>query len=352
MPVTNKPGEFGKVTNLSSSINLIPNQWGLVQKLGLFENKYGSQDSVLIPRTVEGENILVDRNWDERNPSIAGGQKDYISLPIPHYPVDDAITPRDIAGNIDFDALMRGDLTLETVEQKRAEKLERIRRAHSLTLELARMQVIKDGTVYAPNNTVAINYYTEWGIVRNTESVDLASTTVDPSADIEKAIAYLQDNLQTGAAAIDFICLCSGDFFSALIKNPFIIESYYHVRNAQQQPLLVDRLTASSPLDARYRTFDYAGVLFIEVRGSVGGIPYVEAGKAYMMPRFARGESPFETWFAPASRFRTINRAAQESYVFEYFNEKQDIIELVSETNFLNVVKRPDLIVTLENTSQ
>lgn len=352
MAITNNPNAYGKVVDLSSGINMIPNQWGLVQRLGLFTNKYGSQKTVLIPRTTEGQNLLEDRNWDERNPSIAGAQKDFLALPIPHYPVDDAITPNDIDGNIDFQAVISGGLQLESVETKRAEKMARIRRAHSLTLEMARMQVVKDGTVYSPRGTVSINYYTEFGISRQVIPVNLSSTTVAPNSAVNGAINYLQEQLQTGGIANSFIALCSTSFFNALTENPFIVERYLNLQNsAQQIPLLVDRLTAGSPLDARYRTFDFAGVLFIECPGNVAGIPYVEDNMAYMMPRFDSMESPFETWFAPANRFSTINRTASESYFFEYLNDKDDIIEIMSETNFLNVVKRPDLIITLENTT-
>lgn len=353
MAITNNPNAYGKVVDLSSSINLIPNEWGLIQRLGLFTHKYGSQKTILIPRTTEAQHLLEDRNWDERNPSIAGAQRDMLALPIPHYPVDDAITPNDVDGNIDWDAAIRGAIQLETVEQKRAEKMARIRRAHALTLEMARMQVIKDGTVYSPRGTVNVNYYTEFGIARHVQPIDLSSTTVAPNSAVNEAVNYLQEQLQTGGVASNFIALCSTSFFNALTENPFIVERYLNLQNsAQQIPLLVGSLAANrSPLDARYRTFDFAGVFFIECPGNVAGIPYIEEDMAYMMPRFDSMESPFETWFAPANRFGTVNRTAVESYFFEYLNEKDDIIEIMTETNFLNVIKRPDLIITLENTT-
>lgn len=346
MPMTFNPQDYGKVLDMTSSINLVPNTWGLINRLGLFEDKYGKTKTVMIPRTTETDNLLVDRNWDERNPSIAGGARDYITFPIPHFPVDDAITPNDIDANVDWDSLLRGGMELETIAQKRVEKQERIRKAHALTLELARMELLKDGSVYSPSGTVNINYYSAYGLTRQVIPVDLASTTVDPKVAIEGAIGYLQDALLTGDVATDFIAIASPEFFSALTSNAFINEKYFYVQNSQQQPLLVDRLTAGSPLDARYRTFSYGDVTFIEMRGSVKGVPYVEPDKAYMFPR---GTSAFETHYAPANRLSTINKTAQQSYLFEYFNRKDDIIELMSETNFLNILKRPDMVITLSN---
>lgn len=346
MPMTTHPTQFGKVVDLSSDINLIPNNWGLINRLGLFEHKYGRSKTVMIPRTTEGQHLLDDRNWDERNPSIAGAARDYLTLPIPHYPVDDAITPNDIDSNLDWASIVKGGMQLETIATKRVEKMARIRGAHSLTLEMARMQAIKDGTVFSPRGTVNVNYYTEYGVAREVISVDLDSTVLPPNDALQNASGYLQDQVQTGEIATDFVALCSPSFFAALTSNPFVTERYFYVQNSQQQPLLVGDLSAGGALDARYRSFDFAGITFIEVRGGVAGIPYIEDGDAYMFPR---GTNSFETWFAPANRLSTVNKTAADSYWFEYINEKDDLIEIMTETNFLNILKRPDLVITLRN---
>ena len=88
MAVTNNPLQFGKAIDLSTGINVIPNQWGLTQRLGLFTPVYGTQKTVMIARKTEQEHLMVDRNWDERNPAIGGVNRDYLTLAVPHYPVD------------------------------------------------------------------------------------------------------------------------------------------------------------------------------------------------------------------------------------------------------------------------
>lgn len=345
MPITNSPLQPGKVVDLSSDINIIPNEWGWVQRLGLFTPKYGRTKTVMVPRKTEDQHLMVDRNWDERNPTISGGQRDWITYAIPHYPVDDAILPNDIDGVIDFDSLIRGGMQLETVGAVRAEKMARIRRAHATVLELARLQVLKNGTVYAPNGTVTTNYYTEYNISRETFGLNLASPTIRPSVGIGEAVGYLQDTLQNGEMASAFVALCSSDFFDDLVNNAFIQESYLYFQRAQGENLLNATLNRGSRLGALSRQFEYGGVTFIEVRGGIGSTKYIEDGEAYMFPL---GTEQFETWFAPANRLSTVNKAALESYYFEYPNSKDDIIEIMSETNFLNVLKRPDLVVTLE----
>ena len=89
-------------------------------------------------------------------------------LKIPHFPLDDAITPNDIDGIVRAGSLAEF-AELETVASVRADKMIDIREAHGLTLEAARMQLITQGTAYAPRATVATNFYTEFGVTRTEE---------------------------------------------------------------------------------------------------------------------------------------------------------------------------------------
>ena len=339
------PFKLGKVADLSQEINIIPNTWGVIQTLGIFRNEPKAQKTVLIPRTTEEDAIAVDRNWDERNSAIKGGKRDVLPLVIPHYPIDDTITPNDVDGNVDWDSLMAGGNATLTVDRVRAEKMARLRRAHALTMEYARAQLLKDGSVYAPNGTVTTNFYTEFGTARETKYFNLASTTDNPISKVEVALAYIQDHLKSGDVVSDFVALCSPEFFSALISNPFVYESYQYFAQSQGPALMNGRLVAGRPWDARFRWFEYGGVKFIEVRGQINGVNYVEANKAYMLPM---GTDSFRTFFAPANRFATVNRTAQEVYYFEYANQKDDIIEIMSESNFLNALLRPDTVITLD----
>lgn len=337
------PFQLGRVTDLSAEINIIPNQWGVINSMGLFSNEYKSQKTVMIPRTTEVDIVLEDRNWDERNSVMSGGSRDVASFVIPHFPADDAITPNDVDGNVDWNSLLQGGNAVETVDAVRAKKMARMRRAHALTLERARAQLLKDGSVYAPNGTVVTNFYTEFGVSRQTINYDLASTTVNPLAHVEDTIAKIQDNIANGDIVSDIVALCSPEFFGALIQNSFVYESYQYFNQAQGPAILNGRLTA--PMDARMRWFNYGGVTFIEARGTLDGYKYVEAGKAYAFPT---GTDSFRTFYAPANRFDTVNRAALESYYFERIGEWNDKIEIMSEINFLNALLRPQVVVTLD----
>lgn len=339
------PNRLGKVTDLSEEINIIPNQWGVINSIGLFQNKPKTQKSVLIPRTIREVALLEDRNWDERNQTIKGGKRDMLPVAIPHFPVDEAITPNDLDGNIDFSSLLSGGNNVLTLDKVRAEKMEAIRQSLAITLEYSRAQMLQDCTAYAPNGTVLLDLYNEYGGTRKHVYFDLESVDKAPVDKPEEAIAHIQDNIGDGSVVEGFLALCSPEFFNALTTNDYIYESYLYF-SQQQSAILNGRLTgAVSGFDNRFRSFSYGGIDFLEVRGTVGGKRYVKEGEAYVVPT---NTNLFQTYYAPADRLSTINKPALESYYFEYLNEKDDFIEIMAESNFLNFVANPQVIVTLD----
>lgn len=349
MPLSYNPTDFNRVVDLSNTINIIPNQWGLFQQLGIFESEAKAQKTVMVPRFEWSEALIPDRNWDERNNASQGPTRDYLTVKVPHFPLDDAITPQDIDGVVAWENVFAGIQT-ETVASTRARKMQQMRMNHARTLEYARAQLITTGGVYAPNGTMrtsygsTVNFYTEFGVTRTELTMDLTNLTVDPLAEVEPIIAAVQDGLLSGDTVSSFVAVCSPEFFNALITHPFVVDAYKYYARIQGADVLTGRLTANAyGLDARFRTFDYGGILFIEYRGSFGGTPYIPAGDAYVFP--VGGSALFKTYYAPANRFSTVNTTASEAYWFEYMNEKNDIIEIMSESNFLNALLRPQALV-------
>lgn len=337
------PTNPNRVVDLSGEINIVPNQWGLYNSLGIFNPEYKSQKQILIPRTTETETVLEDKNWDERNNAIAKGERDMISLLVPHFPADESITPNDVDGAADWSSVMAGGNSVLSVEKVRMEKMERLRRAHSLTLERARAQLIREGTVYAPNGTVVTDFYDLFDITRVSEGMGLSSTTLNPMAAFSDILGLATDGVSSGDIITNWVAICSPEFFAKLAGNAFVVESFAGFNQPQSTGVLNQRLS-SGGLDARYRVLEYAGITFVEARGKIDGYSYVGEEEAYLLPM---GTDSFRTMFAPANRFSTINKSALESYYFEYQNSRDDIIEIMSETNFLNAMLRPQTVITL-----
>jgi len=335
--------EEGRVANLSEEINLVPNRWGVLQNIGLFQSEYLTQKVAYVPRTVEGDNIIIDRNWEERRNAVQEGKRDTLPIQVPHFPLDDAITPSDVDGRADWTTVTDAGVRTESVDSVRARKMARLRRAHALTLDVARFQLLRDGTVYAPSGTVDIDFYDAYGVQREEVFFDLGNANANPNQHPSKVLGLMQDALGSSQTVSRVVAVASPGFFNKLIGNPFVYEAYQYFQQPQGSELLSGRLVddQNGPL---YRRFTYGGIDFIEVRGEVGGEPLVEDDKAYAFPL---GTNTFRTYYSPAHRLTHVNTVAMESYYFEYPNEKDDIIEIMSETNFLNAALVPDAIVTL-----
>ena len=342
----------GKVVDRTESLIVIPNTVGITNALGLFTNDYRSQKNIEITRSTRKSHILEDRNWDERNQTIAGREQDSLLLKIPHFPADDSITPNDIDGIVQAGSLAEF-AELETVASVRADKMIDLREAHALTLEAARMQMITSGVVYSPRGTVVTNFYTEFGVTRTEIDVDFAGA-VDPRAILNTAKKAVRNGLRDGQAGTvrAFVCLCSDSFYMALQQNAFVTDAFKYVDQSQGTSILLGQGGAAvAGLDARFEQMTVFGITFINV--GAGGyenaagtfVPFVTEGDAYLLPVGVR--DLFKTYYAPAMRFSSVNRPSQGSYWFEYLNEKNDNIEIMTEQNFMNALLNPAAVVRL-----
>lgn len=350
MAIVINPAQPGKVVDRTDSLLRIPNTVGITNALGLFTEDPRSQKNIEIVRTTTRSHLLEDRNWDERNQTIAGRESDSLLLKIPHFPADDAITPNDLDGVLQAGSLAES-VELETVASVRAQKMFDLREAHGLTLEAARMQLITQGTVYAPRGTVVTNYYTEFGITRVEEGIDLSAST-DPRTAINNLKAAVRAGLTGGQAGQvrAFVALASDSFYNALLQNAYVTDALKYVDQGQALSILLGNGgSAVNGLDARFESVTLFGITWINA-GAAGYedaegnfVPFVPEGDAYILPVGVR--DMFKTYYAPANRFSSVNRRAAMSYWFEYLNEKDDIIEIMTEQNFLNAMLHPGAVV-------
>lgn len=325
-----------EITDLTENLLIIPNVWGLAQQLGIFTSESTSQETITLEEITKSFGIMEDIHRGARHQVSKDYSRRMHSFAIPHFTLDDAITPRDIQGKRAY-----GSEQVETLDAVRARKLERIRASHAATIETARMHTIVTGQAYAPNGTVSYDWYTEFGKTRTVVPFALATATTDVIAKIELVFAAMQDNALTGEVQGEIYAICSPEFFAALISHPMIVRAFTYYQTQPQ--ILRDRLRARG-FDARYREFVFGNITFIEYRGKdVNGNVYVPAGDAYFLPSNS-GDS-FATYFAPAGKFDMVNTLGQESYAFEYADPKGEEIILETETNFLSVLRRPQLII-------
>lgn len=341
-----------RMVDWAGAINLLPLEFGLVGKLRVFEDRFGTQKNFFVTKRTEDDvPLLVDRNWETTRPTLGREEYTGVQFPIGHYPIADSILPSDIDGLANVESLVPGT-EMESVARIRSRKIERIRNVHLQFHEFVRGYALTTGKVYAPNGTLKTSYgtevdvYQEWGITRGTAAVDL-TVGVNPLSSVNALFSELQGRARVGDALTGYVVLCGKTFFQDLITNEYISEIFAQAQLMGRQTLLVGRLGNDLGLDARYRSFEYGGVLFVEAPDVIGGRPVVEATKGVAFPL---GAKLGRLHYAPPNRFDTLNRVSQASYLWEKMGEDQDKLELTSETNVSAVLDRPDLVIDVTYT--
>ena len=344
--VTYSPVNYGRVVDMTPEIVQIPTNWGLIGELNVFRDNFGSQKTFMIPTRTEVEaGLIVDRSYEGPRNTQGRGDRGGILGKVPHFPLDDAMYPGDLDGQLAPGAILEAGTQLETVARLRVEKMEGLLRRHSMTKEWARGLALTTGDVYAPSGTLktsygpTINMYKEWGITRQVSNLNLAPTT-DPKRSVDALFAALQGAAYAGDSLDGYIVLCSPELFGTLTSHPYLRDIYTQASNfPQAESLLVGRLR--STLGLRYRQFFYGGILFVEYPGTVGGNRIIPQNQGVAFPM---NDALGFMQFAPAQRFSSINQTAQSAYYFEKMGDNDDQIEMMTESNFATILAKPYLV--------
>lgn len=342
MAITRSFGANGQfeLTDWTEELNIIPNSWGTIQALGIFQDESVAEHTVTFEKITKDGALIVDRVRGDRHNVNRDYAREVHAFAVPHFPLSDYISPNDIQGKRAYG----NPNEAETLAAVRMRKMERIMRDHAWTLEAARAQALTLGTVYAPNGTVSQNWFTEFGKTQTTVNFQFSSSTADVLGGVESVIAAIQDN--GGMVTLSGVAfLCSPTWFASLISHAQIKTAYqYYTSTGQAQPLrerLASTAAASNTL-AGHRTFEYGGAVFIEMRDAYNGVPLIPVDTAVAVPL---GTDYFRTYFSPANRFFTVNTLAEQRYFFETPSLDGTEIKIDTESNFVNALMRPELVI-------
>lgn len=334
------PNSQFSVADWTEELNVIPNQWGTIGQLGIFQEEGVAEHVVQFEEIIKDGALIVDRVRGDRSSVGKDWQRKIHSFNVPHFPDEDAIYPQDIQGKRAYGSATEA----ETLDAVRGRKLQRIAQAHAWTLEAARAQAITAGTAYAPNATVSSDYYQEFTGTSRPTAIDFlfGTSTTEMLGKIEAAIAAIQDN--SGSVNMTgVVALTSPAFFASLISHPTVKLAYqYYV--STQSPLR-DRLAdvgAVSGSLAMHRTFVYGGVTFIEMRDKYNGTALLTTNYCYFV---ATGTDFFRTYFSPANKFGLVNTVGERSYVFESTAPNGSAYVLETESNHISCLMKPLLVV-------
>ena len=303
--------------------------------MGIFSEQGVAEHVVQFDEVIKDGALIVDSVRGSRAIVGKDATRKLHSFQIPHFAQEDSILPQDIQGKRAYGSASEA----ETLDLVRARKMERIRQDLAWTLEAARAQAIVLGTVYAPSGTVSQDWYQEFTQAARPAAIDfnLGTSTVETLGKIETCIATIQDN----SGSVNFtgiIALCGPTFFAKLISHDSVKQAYKYYSSTQEIVRTAGRPNAS----AYHREFTYGSVRFIEMRDSYNGTALIPTGDCYFLPT---GTDYFRTYFSPANRFGLVNTVGEQVYMFESMAPNGTAFTLESESNFVNAMLKPLLVV-------
>ena len=322
-----------KVVDRTQGLLVVPNQYGKIQQMGLFSTEGIVTDTVTFEESNSTIALVDDRMRGDRGQVGKDEVRKLRSYTVAHFPYDDAIFPKDIKGKSAYGS----DGVHERVDAVMMRRSERIRKSLAQTLEFARVRTLVTGDVYSPRGTIQGNFYNDFGITREEVAFDLSNNATEVLLKQEGVIAHIQDNAFTGDVINEVVALCSPEFMNALLTQAGVKEAYKFYTSTQE-PLR--NRQGGMGLD---REFVHGNVRYIEYRAQVNGVPFIPAGEAYFLPMGTT--DTFITYFAPAERFDMIDALGEEAYLFTKYDDVSQQIKLMAESNFLNVIRRPQLVV-------
>ena len=325
------------MTDLTPQLNLITPTWSLLGDMGLYRESGITQDNLTVEVVNDTIQLVGDVRRGTRHTVNSDDTRKIIALQVPHFVLDDAIFASELAGRRAY-----GSDAVSTEVEVKMRKLESMMRKWDATHEAARVWTITQGAAYAPNGTVAIDFYSEFGVTKKSVDFVLGTGTTDLTAKNEEVIAHIQDNVNDGGVVSNIKVIASPEWFSKYISHATVKEAYKYY-SSTQEPLRT-RLG-----QGRYRTFIHAGLEIIEYRGSFNGTKLVPAGKAYAFPEGV--DDMFEFYSAPAQTFDLVNTIGEKAYMWEQRSQRNDQVILESESNFLALCRRPQAVVELTSSN-
>ena len=294
-------GDAFSTVELTKAINVIPNKYGLVNKLNIF--------------------------------------KEYLSFAdIDYIYADLAFLAADLQNVRKFDT----ESDLESVQSAVQDSLEQMRAKHEITLEYMRSQALQ-GIVKDGDGTTLVNFFTAFGISQKSVAIKTSDANTNVDEKLRDIKRYLAKNLK-GETMTGVLCLCSGNYFESIIHHKSIKDAYhaYQGITPYREDLRED--------------FVFNGIHFVEYEGSASStsgseLRFIPDNEAIFLPLGT--QNVFETVFAPADYVEAVNTKGLPFYAKQQVLDFGKGVEIETQSNPLPICKRPDLLVkgTLNSTA-
>ncbi len=255
------------LVSLTKAINEQPYVPGRIGAIGLFSEEGINTTSVSVEYDGATLSLVPAGQRGAPAPNVKSDKRKLINFNTIHLPQRARILADQIVGVRAFGS----DSELQTVQTVVNKRLAKMRYALDATIEYQRIGALKGQILDANGSTVLEDLFTRFGLTQQTKAMVFATATTNIRGKVMEAKRLMEDALgnamYTGARA-----LCSASFFDALVNHAKVESAFV---NWQSNETLRQDVRAG---------FLFAGVLWEEYRGTVGGVDFIGSGDAYLVP--------------------------------------------------------------------
>jgi len=324
-----------QLVDRTNDVVLLPQNWTLMNDSGIWQEDFLSTSTVTFEEVNGSLALVKDQVRGAKPQTTSNDLRKLHSYSTSHHPFFDALYPTDIEGKTRPGSQAT---QLDTKDAALLRKLEKARKSFDRTLNFARFRTLAAGNIWAPNGTIAGNFYTDFGKTKNVVNFALGTGTTEVIEKCAEIVAGFQSAATEGQTINRVVAYCSGGFFSALIVHPKVAAAYNLYAATAPQQISRDRAGGMG----LYRRFVFGNIEFIEVTQSVDGTALVDANTAVFVAD--DGDGSFVTYYSPAQRFGYVNTVAEAMYAWTLEDPRLTEITIESEMNMLNVMREPDFV--------
>lgn len=316
------------LVSLTKAINEQPYVPGRIGALGLFAEEGINTTSVSVEYDGATLSLVPAGERGAPAPNVKSDKRKLINFNTIHLPQRARILADQIVGVRAFGS----DSELETVQSVVNKRLAKMRNALDATIEYQRIGAIKGQIIDANGSTVLEDLFSRFGLTQQTKSLVLGTSTTKVRTKVLEAKRLMEDALgnamYTGARAF-----CSPAFFDALTTHD-LVEKFFI--NWQSNETMRQDVRAG---------FLFAGVLWEEYRGTVGGVDFIGSGDAYLVPEGV--PDLFVTNYGPADYVEAAGSLGLPYYAKQELLEMGKGVDLEAQSNPISICTRPRAVIKL-----
>lgn len=326
---------------LTEAINVAEYQTGRPAQLGIFRDVPIPTTFVRLGITEDEIAIIPSRERGGESNVNMRQDRGALNLNVPHFPLDDAITPSDLQNILQWGETYAYTMLGDVVTQKQ----EAMRLKHERTWHHLDWGALK-GLIVDAEGTLIANLYTEFGIAQPTQAIALGTAGTDVPGLLRGVKARIGRELR-GATTSGVRIFAGSAWFDGFVKHQSVTEALkYYATPGQLNP------TRDDVVDE----FRFAGVTVERVDeefahrkqdGTFEMLPAIAANEALAVPM---GTQYFRRYIAPPDSIDLANRAPNPAN--KIFVSTQDLPhgkgrEMHTESNVLPICTRPQIITKL-----